>query len=159
MESQVEEAFIAGLLHNIGQIAFYLHDPAAYEALAAEVVQGGKRFSELESVAYGTTHKEIGSEVLSMWNFPDLYSDCAKEHGNSNITSSHKKIVLIVSVGAFIAGNWTYFPDSPKPYALLDRTLLHLGMDVPGIDAYQAGYQGRLENDKFYKECQNLIMG
>jgi len=154
-----EEAFIAGLLHNIGQVALYLHHPEAYEVLALEVARDGKRFSELEFAAYGTTHKEVGFEVLELWNFPEVYSDCAREHGNSNITSSFKKIVLVVSVGAFIAGNWFYFEDSPKPWSLLDPLLIHLGIDAPGIDAYQAEYRERLGKDNFYKECQNLIMG
>jgi len=159
LETLAEEAFIAGLLHNIGQVALYLHAPAAYETLVSDVVKNGRRFSELETAAYGTTHKDIGSEVLAMWNFPAMYSDCAREHGNANITSSHKKIVLVVSAGAFIAGNWFYFSEAPKPYSLLDPLLIHLGIDAPGLEAYQTDFRERLLKDKFYQECQNLIMG
>ncbi|MBU0928461.1 MAG: HDOD domain-containing protein [Spirochaetes bacterium] len=154
-----EEAFIAGLLHNIGQVALFLHGPARYEALADEATRNGLRFSELEAAAYGTTHRDIGSEILTKWHFPEVYSDCAKEHGNANITSSWKKVILVVSVSAFIAGNWFYFADDPKDWSLLDPLLIYLGLDAPWVEAYQAEYLERLQADKFYQECQNLITG
>ena len=142
----------------MGQVAFYLHDPAGYEALVAEVVKNGGRFSELENAAYGTTHKDVGGEVLRLWSFPELYSDCAKEHGDANVMSSWKKLILTVSVSAFIASNWFYFSAEPKVFSLLDPLLVNLGLDAPGIDAYQAEYRERLLKDSFYKECQSLIM-
>lgn len=154
-----EEAFIAGLLHNVGQVALYLHDPAAYESLVAEVARDGRRFSELEERSYGTTHREVGAEVLSQWNFPEVFTDCAKEHGNANITSSWKKVVIVVSTAAFIAANWSYFPDEPKPYALLKAQLVHLDSAPEAVEAYQAEFRAALEADPFYRECQNLIMG
>lgn len=154
-----EEAFIAGLLHNVGQVALYLHDPAAYESLVADVVRDGKRFSELELARYGATHKEVGSEVLSQWNFPEVFPDCSKEHGNANITSSWKKVVLVVSVAAFIAGNWTYFSEAAKPYPLLDPLLVHLDLSASAVEAYQEEYRVRLEKDAFFQECQNLLKG
>ncbi|MBN2874740.1 MAG: HDOD domain-containing protein, partial [Spirochaetales bacterium] len=159
MESVSEEAFIAGLLHNIGQVALYLSGPAAYEALVGEVERDGRRFSELEEAAYGTTHRDVGGEVLALWNFPEMYSDCAREHGNANITSSWKKLVLVVSVAAFIAGNWFQFKDNPKEWALLNPLLVHLGLDTASLEAYQAEYRERIETDAFYKECQNLLIG
>jgi len=136
-----------------------LHDPAAYEGLVDEVVRDGRRFSELELDKYGATHKEIGSEVLSQWNFPEVFPDCSKEHGNANITSSWKKVVLVVSVAAFIAGNWTYFSEAPKPYNLLDPLLVHLDLSASFIETYQEEYRVRLEKDVFYQECQNLLKG
>jgi len=158
LQEFAEEAFIAGLLHNVGQVAFYLHDPVAYEALVAEVVRNGGRFSELENAAFGTTHKDVGGEVLRLWSFPDMYSDCAREHGDVNVMSSWKKLILTVSVSAFVASNWFYFSEEPKPFPLLGPLLVNLGLDAPGIETYQAEYRERLEQDSFYKECQNLIM-
>jgi len=156
--NQAEEAFIAGLLHNVGQVALYLADPGEYEKLVFDLVGGGRRYSELELASYGATHREIGADLLTQWSFPDVYCDCAREHGNVNITSSWKQIILFVSVGSFIASNWFYFTENPKPYELLRPVLMYLGMESDGIQAFASEYRGVLEKDTFYRECQNLIM-
>ncbi len=159
LAGQSDEAFIAGLLHNIGQVALYLDNPAIYEQLVGDVVGNGLRFSELELPLYGVTHREVGGAVLAQWNFPEMYSDCALEHGNANITSEWKKILLIVSASSFCASNWVFFQASPKPYSLLESSLLHLGMDAPGLETFQAEYRTLLEQDAFYQECQGLTTG
>ncbi len=156
--NQAEEAFIAGLLHNVGQVALYLADPGAYEALVQELVQGGCRYSELELAAYGATHREVGADLLTQWSFPDVYCDCAREHGNANITSSWKQVILFVSVGSFIASNWFYFTENPKPYELLRPVLVYLGLEPEGIGSFESSYRTVLAKDGFYQECQNLIM-
>jgi HD-like signal output (HDOD) protein len=157
LQAMAEEAFIAGLLHNVGQVALFMHDPAAYEDILTEVLTAGGRFSAMEMPRYGATHREVGGALLTQWLFPEVYSDCAREHGETNIASRWKQLIQYVSIAAFIAGNWVYFEDAPKPYHLLDPLLVFLGLDAPGIDAYQAEYLELLKQDKFYQECQGLI--
>lgn len=157
LQMMAEEAFIAGLLHNVGQVALFMHDPAAYELILTAVLTEGGRFSAMELPKYGASHREVGGALLEQWLFPEIYSDCAKEHGESNIASRWKQLIQYVSVAAFIAGNWVYFEEEPKPYALLDPLLDTLGLDSQGIDTYQAEYQNVLKQDKFYQECQGLI--
>jgi HD-like signal output (HDOD) protein len=101
-----EEAFLAGLLHNIGQVALFLSAPEGYEKLITQVVIEGKRLSSLEKEAFDTDHKEVGHSVLEGWNFPSLFSDCALEHGANNITSPHKQLIIIVSTADFLTSNW-----------------------------------------------------
>lgn len=157
MQAMAEEAFIAGLLHNVGQVAFFIYDPTAYEAILTEVLTAGGRFSAMELPRYGSSHREIGGALLEQWLFPTIYSDCAREHGESNIASRWKQLIQYVSIAAFIAGNWVYFEEAPKPYDLLAPLLVFLELDTPGIDAYQSEYQNLLKQDKFYQECQGLI--
>lgn len=157
LQAMAEEAFIAGLLHNVGQVALFVHDPAAYEGILTEVLTAGGRFSAMELPRYGATHREVGGALLAQWLFPEVYSDCAREHGETNIASRWKQLIQYVSIAAFVAGNWVYFEDAPKPYHLLDPLLVFLGLDVPGIDAFQSEYLNVLKQDKFYQECQGLI--
>lgn len=152
-----EEAFIAGLLHNIGQAALYLHDSVGYEMIVTEVTKSGRRYSEMEQPLYGTTHREIGHEVLTAWNFPAMYADCAREHGNANIVSPAKRLILTVSVAAFVAANWYQYSVEPKAWSLMDPILSQLGYSSGALEQYQANYRAMLEADSFYKECQNLI--
>uniref|UniRef100_A0A7C3IQF4 HDOD domain-containing protein n=1 Tax=Gracilinema caldarium TaxID=215591 RepID=A0A7C3IQF4_9SPIR len=157
LPDQSEELFIAGLLHNVGQIPLYLHKPEAYDSIVKMVIQEGRRFSELEQNIYGTNHRDLGGLLLSQWNFPALFCDCAREHGNINITSSWKKQILIVSNASFIASNWSYFEKNPKDYQLLEAQLKQLGRDVASIRTYEGEYRSILARDSFYKECIQLV--
>jgi HD-like signal output (HDOD) protein len=154
-----EESFVAGLLHNIGQVAIFLGGPTAYEALVERSRREDRRISELEREAYGTDHKEVGFEVLSQWSFPEVYSQTALEHGNDNVTSVHKQVVMLVTVADFIASNWFFPEETRKPLDLVAPQLSYLGMDAATIDEWQAGLRTKLEADGFYLECQNLIKG
>ncbi len=154
-----EEAFIAGLLHNVGQIALYLHDPAMYDTLIADVLAKGLRISEKETELYGTNHKEVGYTVLSGWNFPAIYSDAARQHGDLNITSEQKQAIVLVSVASFIASNWFYYPERLKPASLIQPFLSFLGMSSTSLEAYQVEYRELIQKDKLYVECQNFVTG
>ncbi|WP_304244051.1 HDOD domain-containing protein [Gracilinema caldarium] len=157
LQDQAEELFIAGLLHNVGQIPLYLHKPETYDSLVKQVIQEERRFSELEQKVYGTTHRELGGLLLTQWSFPSLFCDCAREHGNINITSSWKKQILIVSNASFIASNWSYFEKKPKDFQLLEGQLRQLGRDIQNIRVYETQFRSILAQDPFYKECRELI--
>jgi len=157
LQDLAEEAFVAALLHNVGQIAFFLKHGADYEALIEGARRGDRRISALERQAWGTDHKEIGREVLEGWNFPEVYSHAALEHGNENVTSTHKQVVVLVTIADFQASNWSFLAAAPKPLSLIASQLAYLGTDAATTEARQAGLRGRLEADPFYLECQNLI--
>jgi HD-like signal output (HDOD) protein len=159
IQAYAEEAFVAGLLHNVGQVALFLHDPAAYEILLERSFHEDLRISRLERDSYGTDHKEVGNEVLSGWNFPEVFSHAALEHGNANVTSTHKQVVILVTIADFIASNWFFLADTPKPLSLVGSQLEYLGTDEATIGVWETDLRGRLEADPFYRECQNLIKG
>ncbi len=75
-----EEAYMAGLLHDIGKLAIYLHDPENYENLLQE--SDGKRESTLpmENDRYGCTHVDAGYYLLNRWGLSDLLKDAAHRH-------------------------------------------------------------------------------
>ena len=159
MQAATEEAFVAGLLHNIGQVGLFLQEGKVYETLIEKARREDRRVSALEREAFGTDHKEIGHEVLRGWNFPEVYSDAALEHGNANVTSTHKQVVILVTVADFIASNWYFLSEEPKPLELLAVQLEYLGIQAASIEEWQGGLRGRLEADPFYRECQNLVRG
>jgi HD-like signal output (HDOD) protein len=154
-----EEAFVAGLLHDVGQVALFLHEPAAYEALLARARAEGSDLCAFERLAYGADHKEVGSEVLTLWNFPAVYPHAALEHGNDNVTSTNKQVVVLVTAADFIASNWFVSEDAHRPLYSIDAHFRYLGADPDEIEDWQADLKGRLEADLFYLECQNLVKG
>jgi len=152
-----DEAFVAGLLHNIGQVALYFSDRENYEKMLIEAGTTGQRISELEEGLYGVNHKTVGHSVLSAWNFPTVYADTAHEHGNNNITSEHKQVIILVSTADFLASNLSLLKDNPKDLNLLQPFLPFLGLSIAALAVIQGEYMGQLNQDKLFLECQDLF--
>ena len=97
-----EEAFIAGLLHDIGQAILYSSAPEQYEqALEAEKL-GALALETIEEQMFGVNHRQVGGALLKKWNFPAPLVDTALEHESLNIGSPHKSLVILVSVACLM---------------------------------------------------------
>jgi HD-like signal output (HDOD) protein len=152
-----EEAFLAGLLHNIGQVALFLSSPEGYEKLVTRVVIEGERLSSLEKEAFDTDHKEVGHSVLKGWNFPSLFSDCALEHGANNITSPHKQLIIIVSTSDFLTSNWDGQSHDKNDINLIAGYFPYIGMAGEELEDHFQAFIEKLPEDKLYQECQDMF--
>ena len=152
-----EEAFVAGLLHDIGQAVFYNASPAEYaQALEAEK-QGALLLETIETQMFGTDHREIGGAVLKKWNFPALYSDVALEHESLNITSIHKSTVILVSVACLLAEKL-----EPEGIRALQRGILlqlmpYTCLPAADVDTPASEMAAALEADPLYQEFRSLF--
>jgi len=65
-----EEAFVGGVLHDIGVLVLATHFPAQYERVI-EVVQAEHiSIPTAEQWEFGVTHAEIGAYLLGLWGIP-----------------------------------------------------------------------------------------
>jgi putative nucleotidyltransferase with HDIG domain len=74
-----EQAFMAGLLHDIGKIALDLCFPDDY-APVVEAIQAGKHTIDAEVELIGITHAQVGAELAGQWSFPDSLRDTILRH-------------------------------------------------------------------------------
>ncbi len=64
-----EEAYLAGLLHDIGKVVLNNSDPDKFRSVMEEVYNTGRDFTEVENEVYGFSHYEVGALVIRKWNF------------------------------------------------------------------------------------------
>ncbi|GAG29518.1 unnamed protein product, partial [marine sediment metagenome] len=74
-----EEAFLAGLLHDIGKLAMVTFDAEFVRELLLKH-PSEKRCLEMEHAHFGMDHAETGSEILSRWGLPELFRHVAGQH-------------------------------------------------------------------------------
>lgn len=92
-----EEAFIIGLLHDLGITVMKknIHD---YEYLLQEAFNEKLKISLLESEKYGFSHGEVCAELLTFWKMPKLYSDVIAHHHSPDVEENDvSKNVLFVA--------------------------------------------------------------
>lgn len=64
-----DEAYIAGILHDVGQLAYVIVDAKRYQEVRDQAAQAGDLLA-LEAEAFGLNHCEVGLLLASYWQLP-----------------------------------------------------------------------------------------
>ena len=155
--SLADECFLAGLLHDIGQVALYNAGPEKYSMVLQSAAERGTRISEMEQKLYNTNHREVGAQILKKWSFPDIYVDAALEHGSANITSINKQLVLIVSIADFVTSNTDLYVESPLDIHLMDDIIRQSTLDYEQIRFFGEEFPIKVQEDPLFTQCQTLF--
>ncbi|MBI4602559.1 MAG: HDOD domain-containing protein [Planctomycetes bacterium] len=75
-----EEAYVAGLLHNLGAFVLFHRDAAQYRRIAADSVRDERDLEALEEEAFGMSHTKVGGVISEKWGFPRALSTVLKGH-------------------------------------------------------------------------------
>ena len=92
-----EEAYTAGLLHDIGKQAIYFHDRLNYEYLLQHVDKERKPLLPLEQSTYGFSHADTGTRLLEKWRFSELLIHSVQYHHDFDNYPGKEKVVGIVA--------------------------------------------------------------
>ncbi|MCL1864943.1 MAG: HDOD domain-containing protein [Spirochaetes bacterium] len=103
---EIENAYTAGLLHDIGKIILLTVDDKGMKKIA-DLVQDRDLITAtvLEEMSIGISHAEIGSLISEKWNFPNFLSEVAKYHHSPlNISDEFKDVGFCAYLANMIAG-------------------------------------------------------
>ncbi len=73
-----EEAYIAGLIHDLGKLVCYYQYPDEFEQVCTELDRTGMYGSrgnfplDVEKLVMGTNHIEVGKQIAESWGFPEI---------------------------------------------------------------------------------------
>lgn len=122
-----EQAFIAGLLHDIGKVIlnFYVND--SFDEILQKVHEERVSFIQAEEDVLGFTHTAVGARVAEKWNLPVPLVQAIGFHHcpqhadeNSKLASLvHLADVLCMMMGIGIGGDGLYYNVVPETFALL----------------------------------------
>lgn len=69
--AQSEEAFCAGLLHNVGKVVLSVSVPDRMAKVTIAALKTNLTVSEVEKRVFGFDHAEVGYELCKRWDLPD----------------------------------------------------------------------------------------
>lgn len=96
-----EEAFIAGLMHDIGAYVLASAVPDEYMKIMAEPAEMRLK---LEAEVMGLTHAQVGQGLLKFWDLPDAFSDVARYHHDIAVaTSGDQPLTTLVALADVMA--------------------------------------------------------
>ncbi len=73
------QAFLAGLIHDVGRLAFAMM-PLAFHERFQRLSDGGCPPVEVEMCLSGRCHGEVGAETLTQWKFPPEIVEAVRWH-------------------------------------------------------------------------------
>ena len=94
-----DEAYVAGLLHDVGRLMFESGD-AHSRVTVAGWLSGGFPLPYAEALTYSMDHAGAGAELLRSWGLPDTIIDAVENHHRPENSRSPMASLL------FLAEQW-----------------------------------------------------
>ena len=97
-----EEAFIAGLLHDIGKIITAKLFREEFVTILKTTHKEKKLFLDVEQGVLGTAHDQIGGMLAKNWQLPSTLSESISFHHNGEKTMKHAKLVYTIRLADIV---------------------------------------------------------
>lgn len=130
-----DEAFTAGILHDVGKFILHNHDPESFEEAQELRWENGISSVDAEFEIFGFDHTAVGTAVLRRWGLPEILIAAVRFHQNVSVLKNAKPEIRRLAACVNLGNRISY-------------TLKH-GVDVPYVNAgdTQEAVVGVLELD------------
>ncbi len=123
----VEEAFLAGIMHDIGIVAALQAKPEELKAACDKAKKDPRPFCDIERETMGVTHQELGAALAAKWNFATGCRHAAEFHHEPEKSPEESRLlVCLVHVADTLCC---------KERFAFDRTALHQTMNEKVVRA------------------------
>lgn len=126
-----DEAFLAGIMHDVGKLVFFDIVPDDYAAVSRE----SDSFSiiEFENRLFGVNHQEIGERCGEEWGLPGEINEAISFHHAPDLARTSEELVAVISAANQLAHAWRIGIAGEPERAPIDdflRTDLSLDADL-----------------------------
>ena len=94
-----EEAFLAGLMHDIGKLVLNLRVPEQFDEIVQLVYNDNQAFSHTEKEILGFDHAEVGARLVNKWNLSPVLEDTILSHHNPEAMMIDNPLLLYLDLG------------------------------------------------------------
>jgi HD-like signal output (HDOD) protein len=126
-----DEAFTAGLLHNIGELVLAVEHPVRFAAVIQRCSDTGESRIPVEREVFGATHSEVGARLLTNWGIPfPIVEVAAFHHEPDRVPGGDVEVLAAVHTADALLGILT----CGDPFDMLNIAFLEragLARDLP----------------------------
>lgn len=93
-----EEAYVAGLMHDIGKLLLDQYVMEDYQKIVVTMQERKMRLWQVEEALFGVDHAEVGGMMATKWNFPSSLVSAIRHHHTPSLAWDNKKLAAIINV-------------------------------------------------------------
>ncbi len=130
-----EEAFIGGLLHDIGILFFLDHYPKEYRKIVEKKVKA-QHLTDAEIQVFGIDHAEVGYHLASKWRLPEHIAVAIRDHGFFQPVRDDSQFTNIIRLASLLSHNQaiTYVNDLEERLNKISRLTELLNLTKEQVD-------------------------
>ncbi len=114
-----DEAYTAGLIHDIGKLLYNQFFPDDYDLVVSRALKGKDRYIDIEKDVFGYTHSEFGFKIAEKWNLPLELKEAIRDHHKISDDTKNRLLVAIVGFSNVFSKQIGYnFPWEFEPLIL-----------------------------------------
>lgn len=144
-----DEAFVYGLLHDVGKIIFEQFLPKEFEKVAQVAVSDKAPWYQVEREIIGVDHAEMGARLAEKWRLPaDLINAIAGHHDLSQCRDPNmQSLAAVLSVADYMV--------SRTGVVAYPETEPHIGDEMWAVAGYSAAEMKTIV-DKFFESTNTI---
>jgi putative nucleotidyltransferase with HDIG domain len=151
-----EEAFVAGLLHDLGKTAISVWLENKLPAMLRIAEREGLPFDAVERKVLGYDHMEVGAHMAESWNLPQTLVDVMRYHHRPGDLSPANPMVDCVHVGDYLAGSMGFgLGGDGLGYQFDESALSRIGLGIDDLDqladAFMVSYD---QHERLFEETK-----
>jgi putative nucleotidyltransferase with HDIG domain len=93
-----EEAYVAGLLHDMGKMVLDQYMQLDYQEVTKYIQEKQVELIQVEEQLFGIDHAGVGGLMATRWNFPALLSDAIRFHHTPSLARTKQELASIVNI-------------------------------------------------------------
>jgi len=98
-----EDAFVGGLLHDIGKVVMDQYQPNIYAPIVKYANDKGILLVEAEQEVMGLTHAVVGEWMMEKWRLPPTIVHMVADHHSPNSTTERRDLITAIHLGDILA--------------------------------------------------------
>jgi len=99
----LDDAFVCGLLHDIGKVVLDVLFPERFEVAAENASTGAKFLRDAELEVFGMDHGKVGGILGEHWNLPTSLVDAIRYHHTPEASKDYPAKADLTALANFIA--------------------------------------------------------
>ena len=155
-----ENAYLAGLLHDLGCVVNLVLVPEKTKGALAKGMQTGVFLGESEYEALGFTHCQSGEVLARKWNFSDELIEVIRYHHNPGAAVVNPALVAIVALADRLCRSAKLgmgYPETPDPAAYCESDWKIVKERVPQAAALEWADFVK-DADTYFSEIRELVV-
>jgi putative nucleotidyltransferase with HDIG domain len=148
--ANADDAFVCGILHDIGLLVLNSYCGEAYRAVM-DAFQDKAELLEAESEVLGFNHAEIGLWLADQWNLPEVILDAVRFHHHPSAGGRNGELVSLIHIADYIASKYFYrVPEKDPCYEPDAAAFVLLNWSPASLKAYADGFDRTLFSGELF---------